>query len=77
MVLLFLFLTGMILVAVYQSGRLVSQKSWGELAAFGALWLAATAYASLVILEVPIPNTTDAILFIFSRIYELLGIDVM
>ena len=54
----------MLLMLSIQLPLLVKEKQWGELAAFSALWLIASLYASLVALDIPLPQTTQ---FIISR----------
>ena len=52
----------MALILAVQLPLLLKEKQWGELASFLTLWLVATVYASLVALDVPIPNPTEILI---------------
>lgn len=71
------FILVMIAVAFLQGRVLIKQKYWGELAAFGVLWLVATVYASLVILGVPLPSPFSIIASFIKKIYRFLGISML
>lgn len=75
MIMLAWFLLAMIILAILQSTKLVYQKHWGELAAFAVLWFAATTYASLIILDVQIPNPNQIINTTLSWLYGFIGVN--
>ena len=47
---------------VMQLPPLIKEKQWGELAAFLILWIIASAYASLVALDVLLPSPTEILI---------------
>lgn len=75
MIMLGWFLLSMIILAVIQSGKLIYQKHWGELAAFAALWVGATGYASMIILGVPLPTPLEVIDFVLTWFYDFTGVN--
>lgn len=56
----------MAVILTTQLPLLLKEKQWGELAAFLTLWLVATVYASLVALDVPIPNPTEILISVLG-----------
>ncbi|HHW91513.1 MAG TPA: hypothetical protein GX735_02310 [Firmicutes bacterium] len=63
---MFVIWLGMIIIAAVEIPRLLAKEKRGELLAFAALWVIATLYASLVMAEVPLPNPTELVLFLFG-----------
>lgn len=59
----------MIVMLAIQLPLLLKEKQWGELAAFLTLWLVAVVYASLVVLDVPIPNPTEILISVLHNYY--------
>ena len=66
----------MLLLALLQAPLLANRKEWRELTAFGALWAFAFAYALAIQMDLRIPNPTEIIGAVLSRIYSLLGINI-
>lgn len=56
----------MILIALFEIPKMLRKNQWGELIAFGGLWLFATLYTFLVAAEAPLPNPTELIFFLFG-----------
>lgn len=66
---------GMIALAALQIPSLITQKQWGELAAFAAIWTAGGIYASMITLEAPIPSLFEIIRFLLDGAYRMAGIN--
>lgn len=58
----------MLSIAIYQVPRLLRQKQWRELAAFGLVWLAAGIYAFMTAMELPLPTIVEIVTFIYETI---------
>jgi hypothetical protein len=54
----------LVVMLAIQLPLLIKEKQWGELAAFLTLWVVASVYASLVALDVSIPNPTDILILL-------------
>lgn len=58
----------MISIAIYQVPRLLRQKQWRELLAFGMVWLIAGVYAFLAAMEFPMPTLIEIVTLIYETI---------
>lgn len=72
---MFLFVLVMVVIAIIEVPKLLRQKSYGEVAAFGAMWLIAFVYGGLVVLRVELPSVMDVMHSIYSIIPGLIIID--
>ncbi len=61
----------MVLIALFQVPALVRHGYWGELAAFSLLWIISGAYATLVVLNVPLIAPTDLLIEYLPRLLPL------
>lgn len=66
----------MIALALIQVPAMVNQRRWAELGGYGAVWLAATAYALLIAAGVPLPNPTEALRAFYDWFYPLIGVEL-
>ena len=57
----------MMLMLALQLPLLVKERQWGELAAFLALWILASVYASLVALDFSFPSPTEILIGILNN----------
>ena len=67
-----LFCLGMALILAFHLPQL-AQMQKGEWAAFAAIWILAALYGTLVIMDAPIPNITEVIVYVITAIYQWLG----
>jgi hypothetical protein len=58
----------MIIMALFQGYIMIKQKQWGEFIAFAVLWIIATTYGVLVIMNVPIPRPGEVIVSLFENL---------
>ncbi len=61
----------MSLIAIFQVPALLRQKQWGELLGFSALWVIATVFALLVVLDVPLPTLLEILDFVYGSVFQL------
>lgn len=61
----------MALIAIFQVPVLLRQKQRGELLGFSALWLIATVFALLVVLDVPLPTLLEILDFVYGSVFQL------
>lgn len=61
----------MALIAIFQVPVLLRQKQRGELLGFSALWLIATVFALLVVLDVPLPTLLELLDFVYGSVFQL------
>ena len=56
----------MIAIALFEAPKLLKQKQYGELLAFGALWGMAFGYAALVVMRVELPTIMNVLEFVYA-----------
>lgn len=68
----------MLLIAAAEAPSIIAKRQWRDLIAFGALWLLAGVYSSLVLgaelVDARIPNHTEILIGLLSALYRWLGI---
>jgi hypothetical protein len=60
------FILIMIVMALITLPPLIKDKKWGEVAVFTGLWILATIYSLILILEIPIISPGDIIFALFE-----------
>ncbi len=66
----------MVSVAFFQVPPLLRRKQWRELVGFALVWLSAVLYASLVVMDFPLPTMVEIIKLTYEKInmaYESLS----
>ncbi len=69
-----LFLAGMVTIGLLQVPGLVRKRDWRMLAAFGALWVIATIYGSLVFAGVAVPSPVRLVVSLLERLTRSVGL---
>ncbi len=69
-----IFLLSAIFIAIiaYEAPALVRKKMWRELAAFGVLMIIGMIYSYGQVLDLPLPNPTEGIMYIFKPVSRYL-----
>lgn len=57
----------MVSIALFQVPPLLRRKQWRELLGFGLIWLSAIFYASLVVMDFPLPSIMDILNFTYAK----------
>jgi len=58
----------MVSIAFFQVPPLLRRKQWRELVGFFLIWLSAALYASLVVLDFPLPTMVEIINLTYEKI---------
>ncbi len=57
----------MVSIAFFQVPPLLRRKQWRELLGFGLVWISAFVYASLVVLDFPLPTIMEIVNFTYKK----------
>ncbi|UMZ72623.1 hypothetical protein [Natranaerofaba carboxydovora] len=66
----------MITIAIVEFLKMKKEGQKKTMIAFFPIWFFATIYATLVFLEVPIPNPTDVLMWIIPIVLEIFGYNI-
>ena len=64
----------MIVIAVFGLSKIFSEGYYKTLYLFVVIWIFAFVYASLVVIEAPIPNPTELLIIIIPYVMEQLNV---